>query len=128
MLKPNSLIAFIAEGACLPRFSGVDDRPLEKGAVRFASPESLRYSFTLPNKGKVTGMGVPEGVTLIVGGGYHGKSTLLDALQRSVYNHIPGDGRELCVTLTDAAKIRAEDGRNIEKVDISPFISNLPYG
>jgi len=128
MLKPNKLVAFVADGACLPRLSGVDDQPLEKGAVLFRSPESLAHSLTLPNGGKVSGMGIPEGVTLIVGGGYHGKSTLLDALQRSVYNHIPGDGRELCVTVEDAVKIRAEDGRNIERVDISPFIGNLPYG
>ena len=128
MLKPKKLIAFVADGSCLPRLSGVDDRPLEKGPVLFSSPESLRHSFTLPNGGEVTGMGLPEGVTLIVGGGYHGKSTLLEALQRSVYNHIPGDGRELCATVLEAAKIRAEDGRNIEKVDISPFIGNLPFG
>ncbi len=128
MLKPNKLVAFVADGACLPRLSGVDERPLKKGAVLFRSPDSLHRTFALPNGGEVSGMGIPEGVTLIVGGGYHGKSTLLDALQRSVYNHIPGDGRELCVTVDDAVKIRAEDGRNIEKVDISPFISNLPYG
>jgi len=73
-------------------------------------------------------MGVSEGVTLIVGGGYHGKSTLLDAIQAGVYDHMPGDGRELAVTVADATKVRAEDGRRIEKVDISPFISNLPFG
>lgn len=82
----------------------------------------------MPNKGVVTGMGIPKGVTLIVGGGYHGKSTLLDALQIGVYNHIPGDGRELVVSNPCTAKIRAEDGRRIEKVDISPFIDNLPFG
>ena len=128
LLKPNGLVAFVADGACLPRRSGVDTRPLKEKAVPFRSPESLRYAFELPNRGEVSGMGIPEGVTLIVGGGYHGKSTLLDALQCSVYNQIPEDGRELCATVADAVKIRAEDGRNIEKVDISPFISDLPYG
>jgi len=128
MLKPSNLVAFVADGACLPRLSGVDDRPLDQGAVLFKSPESLRHSFRLPNRGSVSGMGIPQGVTLIVGGGYHGKSTLLHALQRSVYNHVPGDGRELCTTISNAVKIRAEDGRNIEKVDISPFISKLPHG
>jgi predicted ABC-class ATPase len=128
MLKRNRIVAFVADGSCLPRFSGVDDRPMSKGAVLFTSPEALHYSFTLPNRGKVTGMGIPEGVTLIIGGGYHGKSTLLEALQRSVYNHIPGDGRELCATVSEAAKIRAEEGRNVEKVDISTFINNLPFG
>jgi len=73
-------------------------------------------------------MGVPLGVTLIVGGGVHGKSTLLRALERGVYNHIPGDGREWTVTTSSGVKIRAEDGRYVEKVDISPFITNLPYG
>ena len=73
-------------------------------------------------------MGIPEGVTLIVGGGYHGKSTLLSALEKGAYNHIPGDGRELVVTVDDSVKIRAEDGRFIENVDISPFIRNLPLG
>ncbi|RMD94921.1 MAG: ATPase, partial [Calditrichaeota bacterium] len=76
----------------------------------------------------ITGMGIPAGVTLIVGGGYHGKSTLLKALERGVYPHIPGDGREYVVTLPDAVKIRAEDGRRVEQVDISPFITNLPFG
>jgi predicted ABC-class ATPase len=73
-------------------------------------------------------MGIPKGVTLIVGGGYHGKSTLLRAIERGVYNHIPGDGREWTVTVPSAVKIRAEDGRFVQKVDISPFIGTLPYG
>ncbi len=73
-------------------------------------------------------MGIKRGVTLIVGGGYHGKSTLLKAIERGVYNHIPGDGREFVLTVEDAVKIRAEDGRKIENVDISPFISKLPFG
>lgn len=71
-------------------------------------------------------MGIPEGVTLIVGGGFHGKSTLLQALERGVYHHIAGDGREMVITRQDAVKVRAEDGRNIEKVNISAFINNLP--
>jgi predicted ABC-class ATPase len=128
LLPGSRLVAFVADGAHLPRRSGVDERVLDEGVVPFASPESLQSSFLLPNFGRVSGMGIPEGVTLIVGGGYHGKSTLLDALQRSVYNHIPGDGRERCATVADAVKIRAEDGRNIEKVDISPFIGTLPQG
>lgn len=128
-LPKKGLVAFIADGSLLPRRSGVDDRPLPpEKAVLFRSPESLRVEFLLPNRGLIRGMGIPEGVTLIVGGGYHGKSTLLNAIQLGVYNHIPGDGRELVVTIPSAVKIRAEDGRRIEKVDISPFISNLPFG
>jgi predicted ABC-class ATPase len=128
-LDELGLIAFVADGAVLPRASGVDPRPLRDGlVVPFESPESLRTQVDLPNRGRLTGMGIRKGVTLIVGGGYHGKSTLLKALELGVYNHIPGDGREFVVANPCTIKIRAEDGRRIEKVDISPFISNLPFG
>ncbi|MDN5332207.1 MAG: hypothetical protein PWP45_1432 [Tepidanaerobacteraceae bacterium] len=128
-LKKRRLVAFVADGSILPRESGISDRPMRGDkVVPFKSPESLKVSFELPNAGVVEGMGIPEGVTLIVGGGYHGKTTLLSAMQRGVYNHIPGDGREFVVTVKDAVKIRAEDGRRVEKVDISPFIANLPDG
>ncbi len=126
-LAREDLAAFIADGAILPRKSGVDDEPLTRNAVPFTSPDSFRVTFSLPNRGKITGMGIPRGVTLIVGGGFHGKSTLLNTLEQGVYNHIPGDGREFCVTSSRAVKIRAEDGRNIAGVDISPFISNIPF-
>ncbi len=121
------LVAFVAEGSILPRASGVDPRPAQ-GAVPFEVPEELAVEIELPNRGKIRGMGVPQGVTLIVGGGFHGKSTLLRALETGVYNHIPGDGRELVVSLYESVKIRAEDGRSIVGVDISPFINNLPLG
>lgn len=127
-LDAKGLVAFVADHANLPRKSGIDDRPLRKGAVPFVSPESLRVHIQTPNSGEITGMGIPKGVTLIVGGGFHGKSTLMNALQSGVYNHIPGDGREGVVSLPDTLKIRAADGRFIEKVNISPFISNLPFG
>ncbi|HET9948756.1 MAG TPA: ABC-ATPase domain-containing protein [Longimicrobiales bacterium] len=123
------LVAFVADGARLPRRSGIDDRPLpESETVPFASPESLRVSVELPNAGRMTGMGVGRGVTLIVGGGFHGKSTLLHALEAGVYDHRPGDGRERVVTRADAVKIRAEDGRSVAGVDISAFIHGLPFG
>lgn len=127
LLDERGLIAFVANGAILPRASGVDDRPM-MGAVPFQSPESLHTSLVRPHGGEIAGMGIPAGVTLIVGGGYHGKSTLLNALERGVYNHRPRDGRELVVSRADAAKIRAEDGRSVVKVDLSPFINNLPGG
>ncbi len=128
-LPDMGLVAFVADGSILPRESGVSDKPLRRGPViEFQSPAGLRTSIELPNRGRLAGMGVPEGVTLIVGGGYHGKSTLLRALERCVYSHVPGDGRELAATRSDAVKIRAEDGRRIEKDDISAFISNLPFG
>ncbi len=123
------LVAFVANGSILPRRSGVDDRPLQtEGVIPFQSPPSLQVEISLPHAGQVTGMGIPTGVTLVVGGGYHGKSTLLSALERGVYNHIPGDGRELVITDASAVKIRAEDGRRVEGVDIRPFINNLPDG
>ncbi|WP_416668253.1 ABC-ATPase domain-containing protein [Egbenema bharatensis] len=166
-LADRGLVAFIPDGAILPRRSGVDDRPLasasaqsakpqptakpaspfaratpakalqkppqvatpdEETPVPFESPDSLRVEFDRPNQGKITGMGIPRGVTLIVGGGYHGKSTLLKAIALGVYNHIPGDGREQIVTDPGAVKIRAEDGRSIVGVNISPFINRLPQG
>ncbi len=123
------LIAFVADQSVLPRASGISPLPMKEGTViPFESPESLRVEIVLPNRGSIKGMGIPKGVTLIVGGGYHGKSTLLRALELGVYNHIPGDGREWVVTDPATMKIRAEDARRIEKVNISPFISNLPFG
>ena len=126
-LKSLKLVSFVPDGAHLPRESGISDKPLapEKTVV-FTSPPSLREEVRLPHRKKIAGMGIPEGVTLIVGGGYHGKTTLLKAIEKGVYDHIPGDGRELVVTREDAVKIRAEDGRRVEKVNISSFITNLP--
>ena len=126
-LDKDNLVAFVADGAILPRASGIDPKPLQ-GAVPFQSPTSLRRSFDLPNRGKTTGMGIPKGITLIVGGGYHGKSTLLNAIERGVYNHCPDDGREYVVAQRDAVKVRAEDGRSVVNVNLSPFINNLPGG
>lgn len=124
-LKEMGLCAFLADGSVLPRQSGISDKPLQ-GAVAFKSPASMQVTLELPNRGKVTGMGIRKGITLFVGGGYHGKSTVLQALQNGVYNHIKGDGRELVITDESAVKLRAEDGRSISNVDISPFISHLP--
>lgn len=124
-LPDKNLCAFIADGSILPRESGISSRPM-KASVPFTSPDSLRISINLPHKGKITGMGIPKGITLIVGGGYHGKSTLLNALELGVYNHIPGDGREYVITDATAVKLRSEDGRFIKDVDISMFINDLP--
>ena len=127
-LSESGWIAFVADSAVLPRASGVDPRPLSAGKlVPFESCQSMRVSIELPNHGEIMGMGIPKGVTLIVGGGYHGKSTLLNALEFGIYNHIPDDGREFVVTNADAVKIRAEDGRSIQNLNIDPFISNLPF-
>lgn len=126
-LEKRKLAAFVADGAILPRESGISDLPM-KGAVAFQSPETLRTQIRLPHKGVITGMGIPEGITVIVGGGYHGKSTLLKALEQGVYNHIAGDGREYVLARDYAMKIRAEDGRSVLHTDISMFINHLPNG
>lgn len=121
------LAAFVADGSVLPRESGVSDRPM-KGAVPFQAPEELAVTLDLPHHGPLRGMGVRRGITLIAGGGYHGKSTLLKALERGVYDHVAGDGREYVVTDATAVKIRAEDGRKVTDTDISLFINHLPSG
>ncbi len=126
-LPKLGLAAFVANGSILPRESGISNRPM-KQAIAFQSPKSMELSLELPNYGKITGMGIRQGITLIVGGGYHGKSTLLKALELGVYNHISGDGREYVITNHTAVKIRAEDGRSIKQSDISMFINNLPNG
>jgi predicted ABC-class ATPase len=128
-LEAHGLIAIVADGARLPRRSGIDDRPLlDDGVVPFRAPDELRVTLHAPNAGAVSGLGVPRGVTLIVGGGFHGKSTLLRAIERGVYDHVPGDGRERVVTDARAVKVRAEDGRSVAGTDISNFIGRVPGG
>lgn len=127
MLPKLNLCAFVADGSILPRASGISALPMQN-AVPFRSPQELAVTLELPHRGKLTGMGIRKGITLIVGGGYHGKSTLLKALELGVYNHIAGDGREYVITDKNAVKIRAEDGRSIRRTDISMFINGLPNG
>lgn len=124
-LPKLGLTAFVADGAVLPRKSGVDDSPMES-AVIFKSPAEDSVTIDLGDGSSISGMGIKKGITLIVGGGYHGKSTLLKALERGVYDHIPGDGREYVITEDSAVKVRAEDGRSVTRLDISGFIRNLP--
>ncbi|GMQ48690.1 ABC-ATPase domain-containing protein [Vibrio sp. 10N] len=126
-LQANNLVAFVANGSVLPRLAGNCDLPM-KDAVAFTSPASLEVTLHRPNQGYIKGMGVPAGVTLIVGGGFHGKSTLLNALEKAIYDHIPGDGREGVVALNDACKIKAEDGRSIHNLNLSNYINHLPFG
>lgn len=126
-IRENDWVAFIANDAILPRKSGVSDKPLQE-AVPFKSPTENEVSITLPHQSEpIKGMAIKQGITLIVGGGYHGKSTILEAIERGVYPHIAGDGREYVLTDPDAVKIRAEDGRKISGVNISPFINHLPH-
>ncbi|CAN5555499.1 ABC-ATPase domain-containing protein [soil metagenome] len=128
LLPSLGLVAFVADGAMLPRESGASDRPLREGSIPFESPPEMRVPVELPNRGEVSGMGIPEGVTLVAGGGFHGKSTLLEAISLGVYDHVPGDGREFVVSRRDSVKIRAEDGRSVSGVDISAMIGDLPGG
>lgn len=126
-LADNGWIGFVANESVLARRSGISDYPMDE-AVRFTSPQSLEQTVTLPHAGEVKGMALKPGITVIVGGGYHGKSTLLNALQRGVYAHVPGDGRELVAIVPSAVKVRAEDGRAVTSVDVSAFINDLPGG
>ncbi len=126
-LDDLGLVAFVANGSVLPRLAGNCDLPM-KEAVPFIAPKSLEVTLSTPNQGELVGMGIPQGITLIVGGGFHGKSTLLTALERSVYNHIPGDGRERMVTDVKAMKIRAEEGRCVHNLNLSNYINHLPMG
>lgn len=125
-LKKNNIKAFIANGSILARKSSVEDTAL-KGSISFESPATLQETIKLKNGFSLTGMAIRDGVTIITGGGFHGKSTILNAIEKGVYNHIGGDGREYVITTRDAVKIRAEDGRSVKKVNISSFIDNLPF-
>uniref|UniRef100_A0A6B2L0N2 ABC transporter domain-containing protein n=1 Tax=Arcella intermedia TaxID=1963864 RepID=A0A6B2L0N2_9EUKA len=129
LIVDKNLVSFVANGSVLPRRSGDSHLPIDNNSkvVLFNSPKELQCSFTLPHKGEISGMGIPKGITLIVGGGFHGKSTLLQSIEVGVYNKIPGDGREFVVSDPNVVKIKAEDGRYVESVNISMFINNLPF-
>ena len=128
VVRERGWVSFLADGALLPRRSGVSDEPMGAGAVPLRAPDSLAAVVELPYAGRVRGTVVGPGVTLVVGGGYHGKSTLLNAIERGVYPHVPGDGRELVATAPDAVKVRAADGRAVTGVELTPFIAHLPGG
>ena len=144
-LKDLNAVAFVANGSILPRRSGASLAPMESPpAVPFEAPQDSPMNQTImvdmgglsqyveapvingSTSVSLTGLVVPRGISLIVGGGYHGKSTLLRCLAAGVYNKIPGDGREFCVTVDDAVTVRAEDGRYVNNCNVSAFISNLP--
>ena len=126
-LSERGLVTFVRDGSGLPRLSGISSKPLPD-PVPFRSPEQLRVTLESRHHGPVTGMGIPTGVTLITGGGFHGKTTLLEAIEQGVYPHAPGDGREWVVTREDAVKVRSEDGRAVTAIDLRPFIHDLPRG
>ena len=120
-LRTSDYTAFIANGSILPRLSdGVS--PMMNAIPFRSTPED---EITVCG---VTGMGIRRGVTILTGGGYSGKSTLLDAIASGIYNHTIGDGRELVLTDPTAVSIAAEDGRCVKNTNISPFIKWLPGG
>ena len=120
------LVAFVGDGSVLPRRCGGCEEPLP-GAVPFESPPGMRVVVET-SEGSVSGMGVARGATVVAGTAFHGKTTLLEAVQYGIYNHVPGDGRERVVSLRSAVKIRAEDGRSVSCVDISTFVHDVPGG
>ncbi len=125
-LESRGLCAFVPDGAVLPRASGLSELPLE-GAVPFTAPEQMAVTLNVCGR-EIRGMGIPKGITVITGGAFHGKSTLLQALTRAVYPHIPGDGREGIVIDESALRVGVEDGRSVRGTDLSQFVRDLPGG
>ena len=125
-LEKQNLVAFVPDGAVLPRASGLSELPME-GAVPFAAPAEMEVTLDVCGR-KIRGMGIPKGITVITGGAFHGKSTLLQALTKAVYPHVPGDGREGVVISESAVRVGVEDGRSVRGTDLSPFVRDLPGG
>ncbi len=123
-LKENGYMAFVGNGSILPR-QGETEEPMV-GAIPFKSPKEMEIQILLKDGSSISGMGLKKGVTVITGGGYSGKSTLLDALEAGIYPHINGDGREYVITDPSACKIYAEDGRFVKDTNIAPFFSHMP--
>ena len=125
-LEKRNLVAFVPNGAVLPRASGLSELPME-GAVPFTAPVEMEVTLNA-NGREIRGMGIPKGITVISGGAFHGKSTLLQALTKAVYPHIPGDGREGIVISESAVRVGVEDGRSVRGTDLSQFVRDLPGG
>lgn len=124
--RAHGLAAFVPNGAILPRESGISEKPLQN-AVPFAAPAELQVELEACGE-RICGMGIPKGITVITGGAYHGKSTLLSALCKAVYPHIQGDGREWIVVDESAVRVGVEDGRSVRHTDISALVHELPGG
>lgn len=120
-LTENDYVCFIANNSILPRFNGTDQKDVN--AIPFKSPESFQIEIPLLNGEYIYGMGIKKGITSIIGGAFSGKSTLLNAIENGIYNHIKGDGREYCITDDTAVKVSAEDGRYISNLNISSFFT-----
>ena len=126
-IKSKGYMFFVGNGSILPRESSISQKPL-KNAVKFLSPKTLSVKVKLPSNRVIEGLAISKGVLIITGGGYHGKTTLLKAIQEGIYDHIRGDGRELVVSSEKTVTVKAEDGRIIHHVNISSFIRKLPSG
>jgi predicted ABC-class ATPase len=121
MLPTRGLVSFVGEGS-LPARLGDSDYPAFENTTPLTMDESLLVDVDTPNAGTVKGLGVPTGVTLIVGDEYSSRAALMRAIASGIYNHVPGDGREQVITVPDAVHVAAETGRSIQKVDISSMI------
>ena len=126
-LVRNNYFFFIGDGSILPRRASFSEEPLPN-AVRFSSPESLRIEVCVKGAGCIKGLGIKDGVTVITGGAYHGKTTLLEGVIDGIYDHILDDGREHVISAPDTYLVRAEDGRVVTHVDISSLMRDLPDG
>ena len=124
-LYSHGYTVFIPNNSILPRESSISQKPLTN-AIPFISPKELEVCIDLPSGKHVCGMALPEGIIVITGGGYQGKTTLLESIQDGIYNHVLGDGREYVVSRRYTVVVRAEDGRIVNNVDISNFIKELP--
>lgn len=126
-LGASGQVSFIAEGSLITRISA-EDLPDYERLVPIEIDDSLIEEVEVPHGGTVRGLGIPNGLTLILGESNSGRVDLTDAITQGIYNHIPGDGREHVVTVADAVSIGSEVGRSIQQVDISAFARELPDG
>ncbi len=118
-LKDNDYVCFIKNGSILPREK--ENNVSKTDATPFQAPSTMEYTIKLKSGEILTGMVIAKGLTVITGGGYSGKTTIIDAIESGIYNHVEGDGREYVITEETALKVYAEDGRVVNNLDMSPF-------
>ncbi len=126
-LGASGQISFVAEGALLTRIKS-EDTPDYERLIPLEVDDSLIDEVEVPHAGTVRGLGIPHGLTLILGESNGGRVDLTEAIAQGIYNHVPGDGRESVVTVADAVAIHSEAGRSIQQVDISAFATELLDG
>jgi len=126
-LSTLGLVSFVGEGSLLAREQD-SDLPDYDRFIPFEVAEATCTEIEVPNAGKVTGLGISAGLTVVLGDAANGRKDFMSALAAGVFNHIPGDGREGVVTVSDAVQIAADRGRNVQEVNITPFLSESEYG